>query len=110
MNNNFPGNQAPNGNLRSAQYSKFYAAGIGSPVNLTTEIQQARGACSGMLLQHTAATNLRFAYKDCAGNAVDSGVIGGVQGSMTYIPLAATELTFNASINVWVYWHPQGNQ
>lgn len=97
----FPGRS----DLRAASYSRAYAAGQASPVNLATQVDQARGATSGLVCIATATT-VQLTYEDCSGTSVDTGSLTAVVGDVWYLPVAATELTANTGLLVIAYWHP----
>lgn len=63
---NIPGNQAKNGNTRSAQYQKTFAA-FNAILDLRTECSEAQYPASGLLLNVT--TSDAFVWKDCTGRA-----------------------------------------
>lgn len=88
----------------SAPYSKPYAAGQASPVNLTTEIEQARCATSGAVAIATATT-VQLVYKDSSGTSRDTGALTAVVGQLFDFPFAMTELTTNTGLMVITYWH-----
>lgn len=92
----FPGK----GDLRSPPYQRIYTSPAAA-VNLTTEVEQAKNACSGMIVQATGAASL--VWKDCAGTtctlALDDNVI-------VDLPVAAIELGISTNVIVVVYWHP----
>src|SRR5688572_1548970 len=96
----FPGKS----DLRSPPYSKPYAAGQASPVNLTTEIDQAPCATSGAVAIATATT-CQLVYKDSSGTARDTGSFTAVVGDHFSLPFAMTELTTNTGLLVLAYWH-----
>lgn len=96
----FPGK----GDLRSAPYSKFYAAGQSSPVDLTSEIHQAACATSGLWCKATATT-VQLVYKDSSGTSRDSGSQTAVVGDTWDLPVGVTELTTNTGLLVLAYWH-----
>jgi len=85
----------------SAPYSRFYANP--SAVNLTTEVSQARNACSGMVLIATGAA-AALTYKDCSGQSV--AITGIDDNAVLYLELGAVELTSSTTMQVLVYWHP----
>lgn len=96
----FPGRN----NMRSAPYSKPYAAGVGAAVDLTDAIPQAKGATSGLICIATATT-VQLVYKDCSGTSRDTGSVTAVVGDVWDLPIGATELTTNTGLLVIAYWH-----
>lgn len=103
MGQNVPGKS----DIRSAQFSKTYAPGIGAPVDLTQEITQAFCATSGLFCLATATT-IQLTYKDCRGTSVDLGSRTSVVGNSFMLPVGATELTTNTGLLVVAYWHGNG--
>lgn len=105
---NGPGNQAPNGNLRAAQYSKAFTAAA----DLTQQLSQAQGATSGALLFVTTATPT-FAYKDCAGNTItlSTAIAGAAVGQVIDLRgIAMTAITTLTNATLLAFWHPNATQ
>lgn len=97
----FPGKA----DLRSAPYSRAFAAGAASATSLITAVEQAKCATSGLWCKATATT-VQLTYKDCAGTTVDTGSQTAVVGDVWDLPVGATELTLNTGLLVIAYWHP----
>ncbi len=96
----FPGKS----DMRSAPYFRVYQA-LSADVNLTTEVEQARCACSGMMVTNddlAAVANLVIA--DCAGTEVTFVI---APGTTVDIPVGATRIdeTTDDDLSILVYWH-----
>lgn len=98
----FPGKS----DLRSAPYSRAFTAGQASPVGLNNLVEQAKCATSGLFCLVATSANTQLAYKDCSGQAVDTGVVAMTAGQFFELPVGAIELTTNTNLIVIAYWHP----
>lgn len=93
----FPGK----GDLRSPPYSRTYTS-FAADINLTTEVEQARNACSGLFVEAGAGDVL--AWEDCAGEANTKTFTAAWAG---VLPFAATLIDSTTDvISVTVFWHP----
>ncbi len=98
----FPGKS----DLRSAPYSRSFAAGTASATSLISLVEQARCATSGLFCLVATTANAQLTYKDSSGNSVDTGVVAMTAGQYFELPVGAIELTTNTNLLVIAYWHP----
>lgn len=98
------GTTAPGkGDVRSAPFQKIYSS-FAAAVDLTEEVTQAQGACSGMIVIVGAAGAGDLVWKDCAGT---SATLALANSAVLDLPFAATSLEISTITGqVVVYWHP----
>jgi hypothetical protein len=91
------------GNSKVPPFSRSYAAGQVSPVDLTEAVTNNKVAASSLLCIATL-TGIRLTYKDCSGTSVDTGALTSVVGNTFVVPGGVTELTTNTGLMVIAFW------
>lgn len=97
----FPGK----GDLRAASYFRVYQA-LTADVDLTSEVEQARNASSGMVVTNESAdTPADIIFDDCSGTEVTWPV---APNTTIKLPIGAIRLdeATGDTLAVLVYWHP----
>lgn len=85
--------------MRSAPYQKVYTS-FAAAVNLTTEIEQARCATTGLVV--IVGTTGTFVWKDCAGTTQTTTLPVGTFD----FPFGATSIEISTMVGtVIAYWH-----
>lgn len=98
----FPGKS----DLRSAPYSRAFAAGAASSTSLISLVEQARCATTALFCLVATTANVQLTYKDSSGTTVDTGLVAMTAGQFFELPVGAIELTTNTNLIVIAYWHP----
>ncbi len=86
-----------------APYSRTFTT-LSADIDLTTQVTQARNACSGMFVEAAAGDVLR--WKDCSGTDNVKTFTAAFTG---VLPFAATALVAEGSnpvVSVTCFWHP----